>query len=55
MADLISLNEKKSYSLKERRQKFNELYNATVNGKLELTLLKGRQRFDTVSTSNLKV
>ena len=29
--------------------------NAAVNGKLELTLLKGRQRFDTVSTSNLKV
>ena len=29
--------------------------NADVNGKLELTLLKGRQRFDTVSTSNLKV
>ena len=28
---------------------------AAVNGKLELTLLKGRQRFDTVSTSNLKV
>ena len=31
------------------------LLNAAVNGKLELTLLKGRQRFDTVSTSNLKV
>ena len=30
-------------------------FNAAVNGKLELTLLKGRQRFDTVSTSNLKV
>ena len=29
--------------------------NAAVNGKLELTLLKGRQRFDTVSMSNLKV
>ena len=29
--------------------------NAAVNGKLELTLLKGRQRFYTVSTSNLKV
>ena len=29
--------------------------NAAINGKLELTLLKGRQRFDTVSTSNLKV
>ena len=29
--------------------------NAAVNGQLELTLLKGRQRFDTVSTSNLKV
>ena len=29
--------------------------NAAVNGKLELTLLKGRHRFDTVSTSNLKV
>ena len=28
--------------------------NAAVNGKLELTLLKGRQSFDTVSTSNLK-
>ena len=29
--------------------------NAAINGKLELTLLKGRQRFDTVSMSNLKV
>ena len=29
--------------------------NAAVNGQLELTLLKDRQRFDTVSTSNLKV
>ena len=28
---------------------------AAVNGQLELTLLKDRQRFDTVSTSNLKV
>ena len=28
---------------------------AAVNGHLELTLLKGRQRFDTVSTSNLEV
>ena len=33
---------------------FTTLY-AAVNGQLELTLLKGRQRFDTVSTSNLKV
>ena len=29
--------------------------NAAVNGHLELTLLKGRQRFDAVSTSNLEV
>ena len=29
--------------------------NAAVNGQLELTLLKGRQRLDTVSMSNLKV
>ena len=29
--------------------------NATVNGQLELTLLKGRQRFDVVSKSNLEV
>ena len=29
--------------------------NATANGHLELTLLKGRQRFDAVSTSNLEV
>ena len=29
--------------------------NAAVNGQLELTFLKGRQRFDTVPTSNLKV
>ena len=29
--------------------------NAAVNGHLELTLLKGRQRFDAVSTSNLDV
>ena len=28
---------------------------AAVNGHLELTLLKGRQRFDAVSTSNLEV
>ena len=28
---------------------------AAINGLLELTLLKVRQRFDTVSTSNLKV
>ena len=34
---------------------FVEFFNAAVNGKLELTLLKGRQRFDTISTSNLKV
>ena len=31
------------------------IINAAVNGQLELTLLKGCQRFDTVSTSNLKV
>ena len=35
--------------------KARKTLNAAVNGKLELTLLKGRQRFDTVSTSNLKV
>ena len=29
--------------------------NAAVNGHFELTLLKGRQRFDVVSTSNLEV
>ena len=29
--------------------------NAAVNGQLELTLLKGRQRFDAVPTSNLEV
>ena len=29
--------------------------NAAVNGYLELTLLKGRQRFDAISTSNLEV
>ena len=34
---------------------FTVKFNAAVNGKLELTLLKGRQRFDTVSTSNLEV
>ena len=28
---------------------------AAVNGQLELTFLKGRQRFDAVSASNLKV
>ena len=28
---------------------------AAVNGHLELTLLKGRQRFDAISTSNLEV
>ena len=28
---------------------------AAVIGQLELTLLKGRQRFDTISTLNLKV
>ena len=31
------------------------LPNAAVNGQLELTLLKGRQRFDAISTSNLKL
>ena len=31
------------------------LINAAVNGYLELTLLKGRQRFDALSTSNLEV
>ena len=30
-------------------------FNAAVNGHLELTLLKGRQRFDAISTSNLEV
>ena len=30
-------------------------FNAAVNGHLELPLLKGRQRFDAVSTSNLEV
>ena len=29
--------------------------NAAINGHLELTLLKGRQRFDAISTSNLEV
>ena len=29
--------------------------NAAVNGHLELTLLKGRRRFDAISTSNLEV
>ena len=29
--------------------------NASVNGYLELTLLKGRQRFNAISTSNLEV
>ena len=31
------------------------MFNAAINGHLELALLKGRQRFDTVSTSNLEV
>ena len=35
--------------------KYKQGIQNAVNGKLELTLLKGRQRFDTVSTSNLKV
>ena len=34
--------------------KFTSLY-AAVNGHLELTLLKGHQRFDAISTSNLEV
>ena len=29
--------------------------NAAINGYLELTLLKGRQRFNAISTSNLEV
>ena len=33
----------------------SDLINAAVNGHLELTLLKDRQRFDAVSTSNLEV
>ena len=31
------------------------LLDAAVNGQLELPLLKDRQRFDAVSTSNLEV
>ena len=31
------------------------MINAAVNGHLELPLLKDRQRFDAVSTSNLEV
>ena len=38
----------------ELKKKYIWTY-AAVNGKLKLTLLKGRQRFDTVSTSNLKM
>ena len=34
---------------------FRPKIKAAVNGHLELTLLKGRQRFDAVSTSNLEV
>ena len=33
----------------------HEMSNAAVNGHLELTLLKVRQRFDAISTSNLEV
>ena len=29
-------------------------YNAAINGYLELTLLKGRQRFDAMSTSTVR-
>ena len=36
-------------------QKLLHVINAAVNGHLEFTLLKGRQRFDAVSTSNLEV
>ena len=34
---------------------FSVLFNAAVSGYLELTFLKGRQRFNAVSTSNLEV
>ena len=42
------------WQYKKEKKSHTHLMQA-VNGKLELTLLKGRQRFDTVSTSNLKV
>ena len=45
----------KQFSQKLPNCEDGTIFNAAVNGKLELTLLKGRQRFDTVSTSNLKV
>ena len=36
-------------------QHVRRIFNAAVNGHLELTLLKVRQRFDAISTSNLEV
>ena len=51
-----SYDEIKNYLKPQTYFRIRNLYlYAAVNGKLELTLLKGRQRFDTVSTSNLKV
>ena len=44
-----------SFIFLKKKTRISFLIYAAVNGKLELTLLKGRQRFDTVSTSNLKV
>ena len=56
----LNHNENKPYSAKHTcRTGVHKLctvnINAAVNGHLELTLLKGRQRFDVVSTSNLEV
>ena len=43
-----------AYTLPHVNSSFRVI-NAAVNGHLELTLLKDRQRFNTVSTSNLEV
>ena len=58
MYESISLlNNKHSYDLKRQEHLVALLLRtyAAVNGHLELPLLKDRQRFDAVSTSNLEV
>ena len=51
----LPINSQTKVSIAIYGWKADLMFYAAVNGKLELTLLKGRQRFDTVSTSNLKV
>ena len=42
-------------TLRDKGSMLPSLHYAAVTGHLELTLLKDRQRFDAISTSNLEV